>query len=397
MVLRVLLGALAISCVFAVQEDSGNEVAAAGGAGDADAAPPEREGARRLMTLQESLGLSDAEEQIIGKPWNYQQKFDPNNFFRSSQWAPTLYALPEGVCDLNDSHKQLIDQVDVWGGAAKTAPRIFCGVYTYHANHDTKIKAIKETWASRCDGFVAFSDQVDLAVPSFKIKHEGPEEWDNMWQKSRAIWKYIDRHYSNDFDWFVLGGDDIFLIVENLRKYLLSDDIKKAAGGFKDGGSVPMYLGRRFRPKGNNDRIFNSGGAAYLLNQKSVRLLASHLDDPSCNPHQKCSWEDVNVAACLRQHGVVAHDTRDGLGRERFHPFTPGQHLMYRVPKTNPEKDWYVDYSIDLKIGRECCSRNSLSFHYVDENLMRRLYHLVYSCPKAPVDLPHVDMAAGKA
>lgn len=52
----------------------------------------------------------------------------------------------------------------------------------------------------------------------FKIKHEGPEGWDNMWQKSRAIWKYIDRHYKNDFDWFVLGGDDIFLIVENLRK-----------------------------------------------------------------------------------------------------------------------------------------------------------------------------------
>lgn len=52
----------------------------------------------------------------------------------------------------------------------------------------------------------------------FKIKHEGPEEWENMWQKSRAIWKYIDRHYKNDFDWFVLGGDDIFLIVENLRK-----------------------------------------------------------------------------------------------------------------------------------------------------------------------------------
>lgn len=43
-----------------------------------------------------------------------------------------------------------------------------------------------------------------------------------MWQKSRAIWKYIDFHYNvegeADFDWFVLGGDDIFLIVENLRK-----------------------------------------------------------------------------------------------------------------------------------------------------------------------------------
>ena len=52
----------------------------------------------------------------------------------------------------------------------------------------------------------------------FKIKHEGPEEYNNMWQKSRAIWKYINFHYINDFDWFVLGGDDLFVIVENLRK-----------------------------------------------------------------------------------------------------------------------------------------------------------------------------------
>ena len=39
-----------------------------------------------------------------------------------------------------------------------------------------------------------------------------------MWQKSRAIWKYINFHYINDFDWFMLGGDDLFVIVENLRK-----------------------------------------------------------------------------------------------------------------------------------------------------------------------------------
>lgn len=58
-------------------------------------------------------------------------------------------------------------------------------------------------------------------VPRFKIKHEGPEEWGNMWQKSRAIWKYINFHYKDDFDWFILGGDDIFIIVENLRKVLL--------------------------------------------------------------------------------------------------------------------------------------------------------------------------------
>lgn len=77
----------------------------------------------------------------------------------------------------------------------------------------------------------------------------------------------------------------------------------------------------------------------------------------------------------------LLHDSRPlsfRIGRRR---------ARYRIPQ-NPEKDWYIDYSIDLKIGRDCCSRNSISFHYVDEDLMRRLYHLTYSCPKE-----HVDMA----
>lgn len=78
--------------------------AAARGAGDGDAhsgdGPNKHEGARRLAAARE-LNLSDAEEQIPGQPWNYQQKFDPRLFAKTSEWAPSLYALPDdGVCDL---------------------------------------------------------------------------------------------------------------------------------------------------------------------------------------------------------------------------------------------------------------------------------------------------------
>lgn len=47
---------------------------------------------------------------------------------------------------------------------------------------------------------------------------------------------------------------------------------------------------------------------------------------------------------------------------------------------------WFVVQAIDFMFGRECCSRDSLSFHIVDEQLMRRLYLLIYSCPRDPVD-----------
>ena len=39
-------------------------------------------------------------------------------------------------------------------------------------------------------------------------------------------------------------GDDLFIIVENLRKYLLSDEILEATGH----GTKPIFLGRPFLP-----------------------------------------------------------------------------------------------------------------------------------------------------
>lgn len=56
-----------------------------------------------------------------------------------------------------------------------------------------------------------------------------------------------------------------------------------------------MYLGRRFRMFDENHRVFNSGGAAYALNQASLGVLAAHLDDDACHHHAETPWEDVMV------------------------------------------------------------------------------------------------------
>ena len=119
------------------------------------------------------------------------------------------------------------------------------------------------------------------------------------------------------------------------------------------------------------------------------------------------------VAQCLKKSpaALLPQDTRDSEGRERFHPFAPAQHLNYRIPR-NP--DWcargplpqqlsgslslsrddvllsqrdhtprsrrYAQYSIDLKVGYDCCSPQSVSFHYVDAPLMRRIDALLHEC-----------------
>ena len=125
----------------------------------------------------------------------------------------------------------------------KKIPRIFCGIYTMEANHKGNVQATRETWGKRCDGFVAFSTVTDDSIPSVNILHKGEEKYDNMWQKSRSIWKYIAAHYLETFDYFLMGGDDMLYMVENLRHYLMSDEIANYSEEHNG-----MFLGRRFWP-----------------------------------------------------------------------------------------------------------------------------------------------------
>lgn len=89
-----------------------------------------------------------------------------------------------------------------------------------------------------------------------------------MWQKTRSIWAYIHDNYLNDYDYFWLGGDDVYMIVENMRNYLwkLSDSI-----GTERASKEPLYLGHHIP----DERVyfFAGGGPGYVLNRVTVKRL----------------------------------------------------------------------------------------------------------------------------
>ena len=64
-------------------------------------------------------------------------------------------------------------------------------------------------------------------------------------RRTRANWRYVYEHYSADFDFFLFGGDDMYVLVENLRAYLRTDEFTRAR---IDNGE-PLYLGRRFKAR----------------------------------------------------------------------------------------------------------------------------------------------------
>ncbi|KAG7362007.1 hypothetical protein IV203_025673 [Nitzschia inconspicua] len=239
--------------------------------------------------------------------------------------------------------------------------KLFCLVYTFDSAHPM-IPYILETWGPKCDGFVVGSNKTDPSLGTVNILHEGPEEYNNIWQKVRSMWCYIYDNYYEKYDWFHIGGDDLFLLIENLRLYLESEEIKSAANGgiyLPDGTETtqtPLLLGRRFALKGDLNDIFVSGGSEYTMNKAALKLLVTEGLD-NYFPHAHTFSEDTMVSKILQKLDVLPYDTKDEDGGERYMPFMPGFHWSYRLPK-DPlnSKEWYAEYSINIKEGAEHCS-----------------------------------------
>jgi glycoprotein-N-acetylgalactosamine 3-beta-galactosyltransferase len=230
------------------------------------------------------------------------------------------------------------------------------------------------------------SNMTDASIGAINIVHEGPEEYNNIWQKVRSMWSYIYDNYYEEYDWFHIGGDDLYLIVENLRLYLESEEIKTAANGgiyLPDGDEnmhIPLFLGRRFAYLGDMKDIFNSGGSGYTMNKAALKALVVDTF-PTFMPHAHTFSEDTMVARAFKSMGVFPYETKDENGGERYMPFMPGHHYGYRLP-TDHSKDWYARYSINIKEGAAHCSPHSVAFHYVKGVAMKRLHAMLYNlCP----------------
>jgi hypothetical protein len=158
---------------------------------------------------------------------------------------------------------------------------------------------------------------------------------DNLWAKTQSAIVWLQQEYGGQFDWFVKGDDDTLLFVENLRHYLASQEV--AAERVKGEG---VYVGRRMNTTatmlhqlkkhamaepGATDCpeccVFCAGGPTYSLDAVALRRLAGVV--MTCMPGERSHADDHFLGCCLQKRlGVVALDTRDENGGERFlvHP-----------------------------------------------------------------------------
>jgi len=280
-------------------------------------------------------------------------------------------------------------------------PKILCFVNTISVHHYTRAMAVKETWGQRCDKLIFFSNVTDEVLGSIKI--DVIADHNHLWQKHKASLRYVWEHYRHDYDWFYKADDDAYVIMENLRAYLrqpeilMQKDIKPMQMGHRysltqdliDYYVVDKKLREEYR-KNWNHWVFNSGGPGYVMNKLYMETAIASLHKWNClsDKYSEMLPDDASISFCMSWHNIYPLNTRDLKGRERWHADKPRG-----VYFTNPDQPnyWVVQYHNGiggLQWKEECCSPESIAFHYILPPLMYHLERQLYYCRSTALDLP---------
>ncbi|KAF4519281.1 hypothetical protein B566_EDAN002171 [Ephemera danica] len=234
---------------------------------------------------------------------------------------------------------------------------VLCAIFV---KKESKAKAILQTWGKHCNKIVFFGQfnfkELDIPVTVIKPK----SSWHYLCDAIRHLWL----EHSANMQWVIFASDVLFVVPENLRLLVASLD-----------HTQPYYLGHALTQWGEN---YNAAQAGYVLSSGALSDLAVKFNSSAACETSGKYWknEDVYLGKYLGEKGVEPMDTRDHLGRGRFHAFNFNQLLFSR--KLSPLGSYWRRSIYHVTEGRECCSDSIITFHGIEEDKMHQFYYLLY-------------------
>ncbi|XP_075265727.1 glycoprotein-N-acetylgalactosamine 3-beta-galactosyltransferase 1-like [Convolutriloba macropyga] len=205
-----------------------------------------------------------------------------------------------------------------------------------------------------------------MNFPTIKVTDKKGEN--EIWAKSRSTLELVYSKYMKNFDWFFKADDDTYVIMDNLRRFLYNKDATK----------LEWY--GKVMTNGFNRGHYPQGGAGYAFGSAALKQLVEvgFKSGPNCpNTSLRTHGDDIYLGLCLKESGItLVKDCFDSQGRELFHPLDIEGEFFLRWDKSS---DLYK-YALNKLATEKCCSKESISFHYVrgrrqffTDYLMRRL------------------------
>jgi uncharacterized protein (DUF305 family) len=135
---------------------------------------------------------------------------------------------------------------------------IWCLIFTKAEHHTTRVKAIQETWGPKCDKVLYASTARDVTIGArqYSKRHETKNEFYNLSQGLYNRMGYALRHIvisttaasaaekkqtQQQYEWILLAEDDTYIIMENLKQFLLDEQIKHGVAKLRH---EPVVYGR---------------------------------------------------------------------------------------------------------------------------------------------------------
>ena len=260
----------------------------------------------------------------------------------------------------------------------KLSSTILAIVLTAEKHLLTRGIAVWETWGQGFDNIIFTCNcpnvivvknliQENVEIPSHlkkfaKVSHlpilhiNTTESSDLMGVKVLEVLKQSYAVYKHHSKWFYMVDDDAYVFVENFKNFVK-----------KKNSSEPYMYGFKFKhlplPGGHI-----GGGPGILLTNESMRLLVDKIIKNQCKSFID-KFGDVTIGGCGYAAGISIANTSDDKGKPLFHFHDPKTHFYGPVPP------YLYEFGVhDKKIGKECCSLETIAFHYVKVNEMYTIH-----------------------
>ena len=250
-----------------------------------------------------------------------------------------------------------IDQIDY------TKDKLLCMVLLSKSSLESLGVPLMKSWGHRCNKTVIICNCKEAKFTK-KENEEYIKKWEilelpivedynKMAEKVMVCMKVIYEKYGQEFNWFLMTDHDTFIFTRNLFKFIRTKNT-----------SLPLTYGYNLVqevPTG-----YQQGGAGILFTHEATKRIYNRIKEGGCNYVN--GYGDIALGHCYNEVGVKMGNSLDSKGRERFHPFEPKWHYFNTFP------NWVFSYSQNgVKSGDECCSDETISFHYVNAEQMLTL------------------------
>jgi len=255
--------------------------------------------------------------------------------------------------------------------------KLFCAVYTYSGNVNFT-NAISETWGKKCDGLLFASDNHNNETGHMLLRSNSRRgfKYSSMYQRVRTMLAYLYDNFLDDYDHFHFCGDDVYMMVENMKEFLASEKVKQ----WDEVPDQYLFAGFWMRNwKMKPGEFYLGGGSGYTISRKALKAF---VEGPlrTCATTIEGAAEDIIMSGCMHNFTNKFIYTADSSGAHRYHQSPVWNHFYIKRVAHAMQAMEQPPMSIKQHYGKhEYTSNSSVNFHRHYRPLeLRRLELMLY-------------------